>query len=129
MLRRIKNRLATILITVIVTFTIFGMFIGAFGGVLFQEGNPIKVGAAIMKLQFTDKEFVEIENGKYISSFEGNEALVLKEEMKRDGWKFVEQFGSGYLFEKGEETLTVSTRMFTRNYYVWTVPEQATKEK
>jgi hypothetical protein len=133
LVKRIKSKLLTIVISVMATFLLLGIVVGALGNVLFQEGNPLAVATAIVKLEVTNSEYEKISglNQKYIARFEGNGARELKLYMKKNGWKYKEQFGSGYMFHKDDRTITVSTRKFTKRYYVWLIPEQATalKEK
>jgi hypothetical protein len=128
LVKRIKSKLITIVISVMATFLMLGIVVGALGNVLFQEGNPLAVASAIVKLEVTNSEYEKISgsNQKYIASFEGNGARELKLYMKEKGWKFKEQFGSGYMFQKDDRTITVGTRKFTKRYYVWLIPEQAT---
>ncbi|NLP52520.1 hypothetical protein [Bacillus sp. RO1] len=47
----------------------------------------------------------------------------LKEMIGDHGWEFVTQDGSGYFFEKGDEKLIVTTKMWTGNYVMVKVPQ------
>lgn len=130
LMKRIKNKIFTVISTLIITFSILGFALGAFGNVLFQEGNPIPVISSIIKLEFTDTEFVEFSTApsRYISQFKPSEEryLVVKTYMKEKGWEFKEQMGSGLIFEKNKEQIVVETRQYTGNYFIWRIPEKQT---
>lgn len=49
---------------------------------------------------------------------------MVKEFMKDKGWSFKEQMGSGLVFKKGEDVVTISTRQYSRRYYLWSVPKE-----
>ncbi|MCG1023547.1 hypothetical protein [Sutcliffiella horikoshii] len=53
--------------------------------------------------------------GEYRESF--------KEMLGKNGWEFEYQEGSGYFFDKEEETLIATTQMWTGNYVIVKLPE------
>lgn len=125
LLGKLKNHIVSFLISFAVFLVILAGVLGLFGNVLFQEGNPITPIAAIIKLQVSNQVVVEMGNnsGKYMTKIEDGEAYEnLKEMMAQDGWQYKDQFGSAFLFEKNKEQITVSTRMYTRNYVVIEIP-------
>lgn len=104
-------------------------FIGLrFGSALTQEGNPIPYLIAIAKYELSNNGYEKVlETSKeirYISSFETKYPLGMAIEfMKNKGWKFKEQMGSGLIFEKDNEVLTISTRQYSTHYFIWDVPK------
>lgn len=131
LMRRIKNKIITVITTIVVTFSILGFIVGAYGNVIFQEGNPIPVISSIIKLEFTDVEFVQYSYApdQYISEFQSgpDRYKVVTDFMKEKGWAFKEQMGSGLIFENDGEQMVVGTRQYTKNYFVWSIPERETK--
>ncbi|WP_157801029.1 zf-HC2 domain-containing protein [Bacillus solitudinis] len=132
LVKRIKNKIFTVITTLVITFSLLGFFIGAFGNVIFQEGNPIPVISSIIELEFTDAEYVVFSTGpdRYVSEFKSgdNRYSVVLKYMREQGWDFKEQMGSGLIFENEAEEIVVETRQYTRKYFIWSVPEIETKE-
>lgn len=130
-MKRIKNKIITGIITIVVTFSFLGFVIGVYGNVIFQEGNPIPLISSIIKLEFTNDTYVRYSNSpdQYISEFEpGSQRYkIVIGFMEEKGWAFEEQMGSGLIFKKGDEQMTIETRQYTRNYYVWSIPEIETR--
>ncbi|WP_154098035.1 hypothetical protein [Bacillus coahuilensis] len=61
--------------------------------------------------------------GRYITGFDSEDPYsALKDYMENKGWKFKDQMGSGFIFEKDDELITIETRQYSRNYYIWDVP-------
>lgn len=85
---------------------------------IFQEGNPIYVGYAIIKLHLSGENIVEIpRNNKYIMKSKlGNESFIKYKE--EEGWNFIERLGAGLIFEKNGQRKVAISRMFTRKYIV-----------
>ncbi|MGD7054326.1 hypothetical protein [Sutcliffiella horikoshii] len=54
---------------------------------------------------------------------QGEYRETLKAMIGNHGWEFQTQDGSGYFFEKGDETLIVTTEMWTGEYVMVRVPE------
>lgn len=46
----------------------------------------------------------------------------LKQRMKKNGWEFVEQHGSSYLFEKGNEKVFIASQQWTGNFLLFQLP-------
>lgn len=118
----------TLILICIVIFVAFGMFTYFNRDIVFQEGNPFPVVSAVTKLTFSDAPYVQFssEPTKYIahtrSSKEANYALV-KEYMKAHDFSFKQQLGSTLVFENEKEQSIVSTRQYTKHYFIWTMPE------
>jgi len=91
--------------------------------ILFQEGNPLSIAKGVIELSFYDKDIAKVSTKplRYISKYsEGNASVI--ELMDKEGWTFVEQFGSGYLFSKGENNKILSSVQYTKKYRIWEIP-------
>lgn len=59
----------------------------------------------------------------YITPMEQGKAYEnLKELITRSGWEFHQHDGSGYFFEKDDQTLMATTQMWTRDYVLVKIP-------
>lgn len=93
------------------------------GKTLFQEGNPIPILTAIIKLEISNKDYVTISNGTFISENTGeNRFNPTIDMMELQGWVYIEQIGSSLLFEKDGEQTLVETRQFSNQYIIWNIP-------
>lgn len=91
--------------------------------VLFQEGNPLPIAKGIMELNFNGKTIAKVSNKplRYITKISEGDTPIMKM-MDKEGWVFVEQFGSGYLFSKEEQNKTITSVQYTRKYRIWGMP-------
>lgn len=85
--------------------------------VLVQEGNPVPVFIAILKVELNIVELEPISNSKYLQKFGSYEPL--NRMLASHGWQFVEQFGAGHLYVRNGAKLFVMSRMFTSRYFVY----------
>lgn len=117
------------LVVILLIFIVFIGFIGIrFGSALFQEENTIQIIVSITKLEFSTKDYVKVtetvQRIRYVSKNKnGLQGEIINEFMQEYGWQFIEQAGSGYIFEKDGKTIVVETRLFTKNYFLWSVPK------
>ena len=100
-----------------------------FGNALMQEGNPIPILTSIIKLELTNsnyQQFSKINNGnRYVSkNIKSSRTDLVKEFMKEKDWDFKEQMGAGLVFEKDEEVVTISTRLYSKHYFLWDIPKE-----
>ncbi|PLS17480.1 hypothetical protein CVD28_13110 [Bacillus sp. M6-12] len=122
-------------ILLLTTFTVvllIGIFIFTFGSALTQEGNPAPILTSIMKLELFNNGYEKISDSHnmvtYVSEKKGKYAFrFTKKFMKDHGWSFKEQIGSGLLFVKNKKVVTIETRQYTKNYYLWKLPKEALK--
>jgi len=56
-------------------------------------------------------------NGLYLTKVK-QPIEVIKERMHREGWTYVRQEGSGYFFEKGNQEVVVTTKIWPNRNYV-----------
>ena len=86
---------------------------------IFQEGNPLPIINGMFKLN---------NNNTYVLINENPTTYLTKTNIKDDLFeyikkeydiKFNEQLGSGYIFEKVNNKLILSSRQYTRFYQVW----------
>lgn len=121
------NWLRKIMITMVISFTIVsGSIIWVLGTALFQEGNPVPLLVSIVKLKFTDHDYIQFLNtekkSRYLSSNTGNNPLKkVKEFMKSKGWAYEEQIGPGLIFLKDESEAIVLTRQYSKYFVIWDV--------
>lgn len=109
------------LIILLIVILLVGIISGS--PVILQEGNPLPILGGIIKLGVSDDNIVQISNEPrvYISKESvGNISLV--ELIEKEGWKFEEQIGSGYIFSKDMKKIVVGSVQFTRKYRIWKVP-------
>jgi hypothetical protein len=96
-----------------------------FSPVIFQEGSPTPLIGGIIKLNFTDQKIVKLDEdrGKYLTKSKGGKNVLINK-LNKEGYKFIEQMGSGYLFRnKNLDILLVSRRSYSRFYSIWNVGE------
>ena len=121
-----KKFLVAILLILIVAIGFIGI---RFGSALFQEENTIEIIASITKLDLANTNYIEVtddsERTRYVSKNKsGSQEKIIKEFMRENGWQYKEQMGSGFIFEKDRVTVTIGTRLFTKNYFLWDVPKE-----
>lgn len=94
----------------IVYFTIFGR-------ALKQKENHLGILFALPKAALTSN-IASLNNGTYLSKNSDNFIKAMEEK----GLVFVEQMGSGYLFNKGGENYLSTSRMYSRYFMIFTEP-------
>lgn len=108
-----------IFILVLMILTI--VFVLAYDDVIFQEGNPIKLWFAIVKLNLTTKDMVKFDDEPmdiYVVKFKKGDTgyggfIKFKDEQ---GWKLIDQVGSGLVFERDGVKKTAETKKYTKWY-------------
>lgn len=90
---------------------------------LFQEGNPLPIIKGIIELNSSNSDIIKIsdEPQRYITKTDKDNTPVIKL-MDKEGWRFDDQAGSGYIFSKDDNILIVSRVQYTRKYIIWEVP-------
>ncbi|MBP3950245.1 hypothetical protein J7W16_03800 [Bacillus sp. YZJH907-2] len=116
------------LLVVLLMFVLSFGFIGVrFGSALIQEGNPIPYLVSIMKLELSNKGYEQaadtLNETSYVSAEKEYPSVVI-DFMKEKDWDYKEQIGSGLVFERSQETITISTRKYSKNYFLWNVPNE-----
>ena len=53
---------------------------------------------------------------------QGNEIERLVSDMKKDGWSFLHQEGSGYFFEQGNEQIVITSETWSNQYVLFKIP-------
>lgn len=113
-----KNRKGMlVIIGMIILLSILGLI--EYRGIIFQEGNPIYLGYAIIKLNLTESDLVRIPKtqNKYIMKSKLRDEPFIKYK-EQQGWDFTERLGAGLVFEKdGKKGIATST-MFIKKYKV-----------
>lgn len=104
------------------------------GSALTQEGNPFPYLRSIMKLEISNNGKEKVVDGqheaRYISEFKVKYPYgIAIEFMESKGWEFKEQMGSGFIFEKNGQEVVVETRQYSKQYYIWDVPNEVIYDK
>lgn len=92
----------------------------------FQRGNPLPYLTAMKKLSegelCTIVEQSEI-SSTYLTKLDDSEGFP-EWIAKTRGWRFIEQGGSAYIYEKKDgERVTVASEVYWRRYLIWDVPK------
>lgn len=89
---------------------------------IFQERNPILIIKGIIELNTGNEEFVKLSENpiQYICKVENGEEKLMNL-MKNDGWRFIEQNGSGYFFKKKDRSVIIKNSNFTKRYLIWKI--------
>lgn len=92
---------------------------------LLQEGNPIPILSGIIKLNFTNKDIVQIseDGSKYVTKSK-NGINSITQFMKDKNYKLADQMGSGYVFEKEDKSIIITHRYYSTFYDIWYFPNQ-----
>lgn len=103
---------------------IFGLGLFLYYPIFFQEGDPWPQIKGIARLTLDKNEIVKIsdQENKYMTKSEGGKEAVINF-MRQKGFDFVEQFGSGYVFERQGKSIVVVHRQYSRLYSLWNFPE------
>ncbi len=102
----------------IVVLALFVFVLTAFNvQTLFQEGNPLPVFRAIVKLELTGTEIVPFAENKLLQK--AGPETPLSDYLSVQGWIFKDRLGSAIFYEKNDESLSVCSRMLTRRYVVY----------
>ena len=88
---------------------------------IFQEGNPLPIVQAAIRLQLSNEKIVPIDSERYMTETEDSNDIIISF-MKSKEWVFKDQFGSGFLFEKQGNSLTVVCRQYSKYFKVWKIP-------
>lgn len=73
-------------------------------------------------LQTTDAKIVKMnEEGRYLAIENLSIEPLMKERMSSEGWSYVEQEGSNYFFEKGNEKTIVNVKQWNHKYVIYSV--------
>jgi hypothetical protein len=85
--------------------------------VILQEGNPLPVCLAILKLELNYTEVAPISRTKYIQKAGSHEPF--NRLLASQGWQFVDQMGAGLFYSRKDDQLFVMTRMLTTCYFIY----------
>ncbi|MTI70531.1 MAG: hypothetical protein FH751_09805 [Firmicutes bacterium] len=122
----------TSLFTLIILLMIFGFFTLRFRSSLMEEGNPIPILSSIIKLELTNSTYQQFSKNNnqnsYVSKNNKNSRFdLVKQFMEEKNYDFIEQKGSGFVFEKEGKIVTIETRLYSKYYFLWDVPKEVFK--
>lgn len=108
-----------------VLIAIFILVVLLYRPVIFQEGNPTPLAKGIIRLNFTQDKIIKLDmNGDRYLTKSNNGQEVIKLYMNDNGYNFIEQMGSGYLFKSTTGESAVATRKhYSRFYSLWNITE------
>lgn len=104
---------------------IFILLVLLYRPVIFQEGNPWPQIKGIAKLNIENIDITKLSryDNKYMTNSKNGQE-VLMNFLKNQGYKFIEQMGSGYFFQNDiGDRLTVTHKLYSRFYSIWTLSE------
>jgi len=84
---------------------------------IFQEGNPLLIASAIIRLELGNDQLVHLSDRKLIQK--SGEVEILNSYLSEKGWVFSDRLGSGLFYQKDADLLFVHSRMYTRFYIVY----------
>lgn len=89
---------------------------------ILQEGNPLPVFKGILELYATSNDLVSISvtRDKFIAK-SGTSHQALLSYAQKQGWTYIDQLGAGIMFETYTKAITVTSRMYSRFFVVYTV--------
>lgn len=98
-------------------------FVFTYKNVIFQEGNPIPIFKGILELSASSNDFIPISTSggdKFVTRSSTNHQALLSY-AQTQGWTYIDQLGAGIMFETYTKAITVISRMYTRNFVIYTV--------
>lgn len=114
-----KKTLSVVLISVFVLV----LLVSKLNMIYVQEGNPLPIVSAALKLAWhnSDIETISSSPEKYlVRTTDGIDPVISL--MESRGWMFKEQLGSGIVFVKHGELLTLNSRMYSPRYMIISIP-------
>lgn len=93
--------------------------------VIFQEGNPLPLFKAIIRLNISQQNIVKLDSDseKYLTKNKNGQE-ILANKLEENNYRFIEQLGSGYLFRNDNLDILVATKkQYSRFYFIWTIGE------
>jgi hypothetical protein len=91
--------------------------------VIFQEGNPFPLFKAMVKLNIGRQDIIELDSdtGRYLTKNKNSQEILVNK-LKENNYRFIEQLGSGYLFENDNfDMLIITRKQYSRFYSIWTI--------
>ncbi|PIT87998.1 MAG: hypothetical protein COU29_04285 [Candidatus Magasanikbacteria bacterium CG10_big_fil_rev_8_21_14_0_10_36_32] len=102
-----------------------------YGPIIFQEGNPLPQLNGIIRLNFGSEKIIKLDTkeNKYITKNKTGRDEIIKL-MENKNYQFVEQLGSGYLFQTPtNKSFVITRRQYTQYYSIWKFPSTELETK
>ena len=114
----------------VVLFALIGF---RYGHLLTKDEKAIRLVAAISILDSTSHDFVKFDETifvtRYVSENSGESRYdVIKKVLSDLGWTYKTQEGAALFFQKDKDIIFVETKLFTRHYFLWNVPIEASEK-
>ncbi|CAH1203516.1 hypothetical protein PAECIP111893_01987 [Paenibacillus plantiphilus] len=89
-------------------------------------GRSFCLHSGMYKLHTTDQQIVRMSDSdgldnRYLALRDSNDIELLIERMNKHKWTHIEQVGSGYFFEKNNQRVVVTAKIWHRNYIIYRV--------
>ena len=110
-----QNYKKTISIIFVIILFIVLFYFAIFGRALNQDENHLGIALALPRIILTS-ETVCIDDQKYLAKNKDSFIRL----MKQQGFIFIEQMGSGYLFEKNNNHYLSTSKMYSSHFMVFT---------
>lgn len=111
---------------------VFAIFIFQKRDVIFQEGNPTPLAIAASKMLIKDENVVKVGEKDHLVTYLGKqgESGPFIKMMKKEGWKLTDRSETQNLlvFEKGNHSIGVGYKYYTRYYTVFYRPSNNSLE-
>lgn len=111
--KRTKLLIVFAVVVLLVTFLIL------FGEILIQEGNPVPVICAVIKLELTGAEIVPVTQDQMKLMQKTGPEGPLTEYLAARGWVFKDRLGAGIFYARNGDDLFAEARMLTRRYVIF----------
>ncbi|HSO57624.1 MAG TPA: hypothetical protein VLQ66_05235 [Paenisporosarcina sp.] len=103
-----------------------------YGHLLAKDEGTIRLVAAISILDSTSRDFMKFDETifvtRYVSENSGESRYdIIKKVLSDLGWSYKTQEGAALFFRKDKDIVVVETKLFTRNYFLWDVPIEASE--
>ena len=122
----------------------FGLWLGAllliffvliafrYGYLLTKDEGTVRLVTAISILDSTPRDYVKFDETifvtRYVSENSGESRYdIIKKVLSDLGWSYKTQEGAALFFRKDKDIVVVETKLFTRNYFLWDVPIEASE--
>ena len=103
-----------------------------YGHLLSKDEGTIRLVTAISILDSTSRDFMKFDETifvtRYVSENSGESRYdIIKKVLSDLGWSYNTQEGAALFFRKDKDIVVVETKLFTRNYFLWDVPIEASE--
>ncbi len=115
--RQMKKKLK--IAVIVFVFFLLAIFLER-SSMIFQEGNPLPVAYAIIKLSMSENGYTKIDEYKYITYSKASDIKNLEYYLRKNNIIHVDQMGSGHIYkDKDGKRYTAEARMYSTAFMIW----------